>query len=261
MCCFSGPVRDVSATKIFARLEPAAEGAPARQVIAYAMELTAAQDVAMVLPLPTPADSADDAVRFVNLEGYPELFDRLFAAFPRPQSRGGTLGPDAVAKGERAPLEVHAVGAFEASFVPRRADFARLDARFRLPEQAWDGLPGYATYGFAVFKLKAGERKKVHPMAFSFPTRYPARLFFPTVHVHDGTAPAQARFDHTLYWQVAPEQEVEGEEQARWQESPGTADAHVDTKKAQGLVRGDWHLHMHAIVGRRPNRDVLLRVK
>jgi hypothetical protein len=38
----------------------------------------------------------------------------------------------------------------------------------RLPEGVWAKLPGYADFGFAVFKLKPGNAQ-VHPMAFSFP--------------------------------------------------------------------------------------------
>jgi hypothetical protein len=39
-----------------------------------------------------------------------------------------------------------------------------------------------------------------HPApATRFPSRAPGRLFYPTVHVHDGTVPAHADFDHTLY--------------------------------------------------------------
>lgn len=91
-----------------------------------------------------------------------------------------------------APLRVHEVGSFEASFVPSLADFSRLDARFRLPDGLWEGLPIYADYGFAVFKLKAGERK-VHPMAFEFASRDRRQLFFPTVHIHDGQIAERAR--------------------------------------------------------------------
>jgi hypothetical protein len=51
MCCFSRPVIDVSRTNIFARAAP--EG---RQYLADAMTLRAAEDLAMILPLPDPDD-------------------------------------------------------------------------------------------------------------------------------------------------------------------------------------------------------------
>ena len=78
------------------------------------------------------------------------------------------------------------------AFDPRwRADFARLDERFRLPEVLFDAVPHYVDYGFAVFQLRPGN-VTVHPMALTFPTRAPDRLFFPTVHVHDGASGRRA---------------------------------------------------------------------
>src|SRR5207248_7445223 len=95
-------------------------------------------------------------------------------------------------------LNVVDVGSFEASFVPTIPDFERLDERFRLPTGTWDQLPQYKQYGFTVFKLKPGA-KVIHPMAFEFPRAAPARLFFPTVHIHDGKVHDTATFDHALY--------------------------------------------------------------
>src|SRR5690606_13087928 len=97
-------------------------------------------------------------------------------------------------------LEVVEVGSFVASFVPTVKDFSRLDEQFRLPAQTWDKLPEYRDFGFAVFKLKKGSRK-VHPMAFEFARANPIRLFFPTVHIHDGTVKPTARFHHVLFCQ------------------------------------------------------------
>ena len=79
--------------------------------------------------------------------------------------------------------------------MPTVKDFARLDERFKLPPSTWDDLPGYKDYGFAVFKLKKGEQK-VHPMAFEFPRGDTRKLFFPTVHIHDGKVHQTAGFDH-----------------------------------------------------------------
>lgn len=53
MCCFSGVVREVSRTRIFAR----ATGG-GRQVLAYSMTIAADHEVGMILPLPT-ADIVD----------------------------------------------------------------------------------------------------------------------------------------------------------------------------------------------------------
>lgn len=71
--------------------------------------------------------------------------------------------------------------------MPSLGDFDRLDARFRIPRAIWDARPEYAGFGFAVFKLKKGKKKSIHPMAFSFETSEPSAIFFPTLHVHDGS--------------------------------------------------------------------------
>ena len=194
MCCFSGPVEDVAATRIFARM-----ASPGRQILAYEMVFAAASPVAMILPLPTPPRSAEADVRFISLERYPALFEDLYEAFTwpggRPRSRGWESAP-------LPTLAVQVVGAFVASFVPTLADFARLDPRFRLPPGTVDSVPGYSDYGFVVFQLGATkQRSRVHPMAFEFSTRDPERLFFPLLHVHDGHLHPEAAFDHVLYAQ------------------------------------------------------------
>ena len=83
-----------------------------------------------------------------------------------------------------------------------------------LPDSTWKRLPQYADWGFVVFKFRKGEAH-VHPMAFAFPTRHANQLFFPTVHIHDGTVPATADFDHTLYCQAAKP----GPDLRMWEES------------------------------------------
>ena len=194
------PKVHVSNTNIFARMIE-----PGRQALAYGMHLAAKREVAMVLPLPVPRGAGEDAVTFVDLSATPRMFEELEALFDVVQvaSKGG---------GWRSPpsgtLVVHQIGSFVASYVPSRADFARLDARFRLPEVLFDAVPAYADYGFAVFQLKPGN-VTVHPMGMVFPTREPAKLFFPTVHVHDGRFHATAKFDHALYSQHASCSELE----------------------------------------------------
>ncbi len=80
MCCFSGKVDVVSNTNIFAR---AAKGG---QYLVYSMQFKAGNDLAMILPIPTPKDSAEDAVRFINLEKYADFFVDLQSGFPIPKS-------------------------------------------------------------------------------------------------------------------------------------------------------------------------------
>ena len=245
MCCFSGPVASISATRIFARIEGR------RQFLVYQMTFSAQTDLAMVLPIPVALGLAEDAVDFINLEHYASFFADLERLYPKPRGRGASrarLG---------ANLVVHDVGIYEASFVPTIADFSRLDPRFRLPDTIWDDLPAYAQYGFAVFKLKGGEVQKVHPLAFSFPTRTPDALFFPTLHVHDGQVHSRARFDHILYCQTTkrvPESSVFSHRSA-WVRSSSNAGRSFSIDQAQGIVDGDQPCLKKVLVGQFANQD------
>ncbi len=250
MCIFSAHVTSVAGTKIFAR------GAPSgRQFLVYAMQYQADSELAMILPLPTPSSAADDALRFIDLSGYAEFFDDLAKGFILPQPARLEQGP--IPRGILA-LTVHQVGSFEASFVPRLGDFARLDRRFRLPKKAWDQLPQYADYGFAVFKLKEGARK-IHPMAFEFPRRNPGELFYPTVHIHDGLVARRARFDHVLYCQTAQRQDG-------WLFSssdlpainPTPAGRFMDVDRAQGIIDPDVFVQMKNVFGMQANQDIIV---
>ena len=146
MCCFSGHVEQVSSTHIFAR------SANGRQFLAYSMTYAAAADLAMVLPLPVLPNPPEDAIRFINLESYPTFFEDMELGFPPPPR---APEDDTLEDLMAAPmLQVHDVGSFEASFVPRLEDFDRLDERFRIPHDVWDRLPVYHDFGFAVFRLK-----------------------------------------------------------------------------------------------------------
>ena len=244
MCCFTGVVDSVSATQIFAR--PADEG---RQYLAYHMSYRAKESLAMVLPIPTPAKSAEDAVKFIDLSEYDQFFTDLRSGFPLPKAAAPSRS-----KGLPPPnsLAVVEVGSFEASFVPSVADFARLDKRFRLPDGAWDKLPAYKDYGFAVFKLKEGN-PKLHPMAFSFPRADRRTIFFPTVHIHDGKVHAEAGFDHTLYLQAGA-----GRAPRMWDESELPAGMFMNKDKAKGLIDAEAHVYMTTIRGQKKNADTLV---
>jgi len=250
MCCFSRPVKSVSATRIFARISD-----NAKQFVVYSMNLDSAEPLAMVLPIPVAARSGEDAVRFISLQSYPNFFDDLFKGFyvPPPQS-DKLLSRSVTASASLRPLEVFQVGSFEASFVPTIDDFGRLDERFRLPENAFAKLPGYKTFGFAVFKLKAGAQT-VHPMAFEFPTSLKSRLFFPTVHIHDGQVHERAAFDHTLYCQSTSHMRLK---MLSWEESPKLAGKFMDIKKAEGVVLPSEHCHRLELSGLLDNKDTFV---
>ena len=199
---------------------------------------------------------SDTFHRFVALDGCPDLFDQLELLFAPPMqtlSKGHGL---LRAQSARPRIAVTSVGSFEASYVPSVSDFDRLDPRFRLPPDVWSQLPRYQDYGFAVFKLKAGDAK-VHPMALWFETRDDQRLFFPTVHVHDGRVHAQADFDHKLYWETATPTADTSTEGAAWFEDPETEALRVpDAIKARApSVFGDGLVRRRVMRGPFPNED------
>jgi hypothetical protein len=256
MCCFSRPIPFVGSTKIFARGSD-----DGRQLLIYALDVTLDDELAMILPLPVAHNSTEDAVSFINLEGEESFFGQLADAFPTfmlAQTR--SFGPPV----RKAPkLQIHDVGQYEASFVPEARDFARLDERFRLPDGFLAALPVYGDYGFAVFRLKphkkgwfgGAKRQSVQPMAFTFPRREPRSLFFPTVHVHDGSVPARADFDHALYCQA------DGVLEAilGWQGSGSALGNYVTLPKSRELLdvaRGGF---TRPLLGSLKNADTWLR--
>src|SRR5207237_4740144 len=108
-CLFSRHVEHVAATHIFARGLP-----DGRQVLVYSMNVAVSEELAMILPLPVPADGPDDAVDFVDLEGYADFFAHLKRAFPDlepPMLQAKSRGPAP----ELPRLAVQRVGAFAAS--------------------------------------------------------------------------------------------------------------------------------------------------
>jgi hypothetical protein len=155
----------------------------------------------MILPVPVKRGSEESDVEFEDLSKKQEFFKKLEDLFPKPKSRGMTkgFGEDSLSYGLEK-LKVQTVGSFEASFAPTMKDMDRLDDRFKLPTNVWSQLPEYEDWGFVVFKLKSGDAER-HPMAFSFSTRYPNKIYFPTVHVHHKSVPKSEEFDHELYAQ------------------------------------------------------------
>lgn len=250
MCCFTGKVEEVKNTRIFARL-----GEHGNQVLIYQMSVNAPQDLAMVLPIPVKAGAGEDAVKFFDFSKYENVFADLWELFPPPVSRGADpfgAAPTAAVYS----LKVVSVGAYDASFVPTIADFSRLDARFRLPDGVWAKLPGYADFGFAVFKLKPGNAQ-VHPMAFSFPTALADTVFFPTLHIHDGEVHAKETFDHTLYLQAPASNLARG----GWRESHALAVTKVKCGLTHGMIRPELHVYNQIMRGKFDNGDVVAKVR
>ena len=85
-------------------------------------------------------------------------------------------------------------------------------------------------------------------MGLTFRSRAPESLFLPTVHIHDGTLPDTATFDHTLFAQGAIDEE-------QW--DPSASPPHDDlVQRAKGLLAGAEVVWRRDMKGEFPNRDV-----
>lgn len=261
MCCFSQPVLRVANTKIFARLT-----GTGTQLLVYEMIYESETPNAMILPLPVRSPAAEDAMRFISFEGYQNFFEDLAEGFPYRAgfSIGCGAGFDVTAVDT---LEVHEVGDYVASFVPSIDDFGRLDAQFAIPKATWNLIPEYADYGFAVFQLK-NLSGKPHPMAFEFPTRWQDRIFFPTVHVHDGSVHQRDQFDHALYLQHAGLDSVVRDYTNAHDRDPSTGFVRsdrlvkefADVDAAAGVLQPELLLHRLDLHGHLPNRDQIFTI-
>ena len=244
---FTGPVKRVEATRIFARKTEVT-----RQLLVYEMKVAAPTSVAMVLPIPITPGSGEGAVRFISLEDAADFFDVLDWMFLPPARPGASRGgPDL--QTER--LAVHEVGAFNASFVPRLADFERLDPQFRMPRGTLDAVPDYADYGFVVFQLAPTRSlSQVHPMAFEFATRESTRVFFPTMHCHNRTIPEDANFAHMLYGQDIDELDA-------WQPAKRAPSPQFWPPVMAEWVHPSAPFTRRRIFGRRANTDTWAQVR
>jgi hypothetical protein len=263
MCCFAQSVLNVAETKIFARIT-----SPGLQVLAYEMTYESAVPNAMILPLPTDTTKGESAVRFISLDDFGYFFDQLDRGFPRIPRLSIGCSESTVATASRAgAIEVHEVGDYIASFVPGLDDFDRLDPRFVIPTETWNLIPQYKDYGFAVFQLKqlAG---KPHPMALEFASRWKDRVFFPTVHIHDGEVHAVEAFDHMLYMQHAQFDSVVGgyvdsdisDPSTAFVRSKQAAGGFADVAKSSGLIAGDLLVHRKEMRGLLANQDQILTI-
>ncbi len=255
MCIFTGRVTYVGGTKIFSRLT-ANEADEIVQYLVYSMNVSTDSEVAMILPLPVSSQT-EDAVQFIPLNGYSEFFEDMEKGFHTP-----IVGPgEAIACNAGSTpgkLAVKGIGDFIASFVPTLADFDRLDERFRLPAATWNKLPQYSDWGFAVFQLKEspagqeiarGTPRRIHPMAFQYPTWMDESLYFPTLHIHDGQVNASAEFDHTLYFQGDEFHDFADEI------SPYSADDFMKMDQAMEIVQAGTVCGKRLIVGMNANED------
>jgi hypothetical protein len=260
MCCFKPSPKSVSETLIFA-----SHAVRGRQVLVYSLLIEMTEPIAMILPIPVRQNPKDDDVRFTNMQHYPEFFTDLELLFQGARKTRKARGFGGFGGGAEPPLEVHEVGDYDASFVPTIRDFDRLDERFRIDESVWLTQPHYAEYGFVVFQLKTPEtmaadsklfRSRPHPMAFDFPlSNRDQPLFFPTVHIHDGTMPDEEEFDHILYAQPS---NPDRSNILQWSESDLLIKGHVNARKAARLITENQHCYRRKIKGLQKNRDTWL---
>jgi hypothetical protein len=272
---------NISKTNIFAR-----HTRSGHQLIIYSMSIASKSRAAMILPLPVLPVTGEDALQFVDLSGYPNLFDDMSAVclpeFTLDSMEGlDELGAPALEDAAPSVLTVHEVGDYEASYAPTMADFSRIDPCFRLPDDIWRQLPDYSDFGFAVFQLKLTltddqlVENTIHPMAFEFPTRVTEKLYFPTVHVHDGAYHATGDFYHRFYcqrenarvefkyqWDIMHGQEpefVEPGELFEWfYRTEGDFTDSIDMQRCEGLIDPDKQLSSMVLIGNFPNVDILL---
>jgi hypothetical protein len=254
MCCFSTKT-EVFRTSIFARITR-----PGEQLLVYQMRYAASAPTAMILPLPVALPAREGSVRWKSLKDRPAFFDDLAAGFPEPQHFGFPTKSDVEVA---APLAVHEVGDFVASFVPTVADFDRVDPRFAIRKDVWGQIPGYHDHGFAVFQLKELTGTP-HPIAFEFETRLRDQAFFPTVHIHDGTVHAQDVFDHVLYLQEARFDARVGSYDGPEHADPSTGFVRSKEKAASfaaaagDVLDGGLLLHRTTLIGMHSNIDTLI---
>jgi hypothetical protein len=289
----------ITKTNIFAR-----HTRPGHQILAYSLSIASKSVAAMILPLPVITGSGEEALRFIDLSTYATFFNDLnFICEPEycePESDMFDIEEASFGSEDETEviLAVHEVGDFEASYVPTMKDFNRLDPRFRLPDEIWKKMPVYSDYGFAVFQLKITlmqdnneTENHVHPMAFEFPTRDDNRLFYPTVHVHDGDFHENAGFYHTFYCQREnARSEFKYQRDLLHGEKPTTAELmgstesesseydfpfgffgydwysrslkplsdSIELEKCEGLLDKDKQLHSMSLFGTYPNKDIWL---
>lgn len=257
MCIFSQPVISVNNnTQIFARVAE-----HDTQFLVYQMNYESRETNAMILPIPIRHPVRADSLRFIDLRHNSEFFDDLSNGFPY-QAPSFNLSCSAPfnARSSRH-LDVFNVGNYIASFVPRLADFSRLDERFALPATTWAKIPQYAEFGFAVFQLAAGSLRP-HPMAFEFEMTAES-IHFPTLHIHDGKIHHTEDFDHVLYMQHAGfDSQVYAYRNSDVPDSSTglirskyAAGRFCDIGRCAGVVDGALLVHRKIIRGKYPNQD------
>lgn len=94
--------------------------------------------------------------------------------------------------------------------------------------------------------------KKFTRCALVFATRFADRLYFPTVHIHDGEVHEKEKFDHNLYCQL---QGGGGRAMLNWEESSSNAIVFAQAGLSQGILNPATHVYRLAMRGEFENKD------
>jgi hypothetical protein len=266
MCCFSGDVESVKNTKIFARISPNGD-----QWLIYSMAYRSKSLNAMILPLPVAKGSGEKAVEFPIPTPWKNFFLDLDLAFPPLRTWADWLPKrksDSIETMLDGSLEVHDLGNAIASYVPSQKDFDRIDPRFRIAPDIWKQIPQYEDYGFAVIQLKSLAAELL-PVVMRFPSRDPNKIFFPTMHIHDGQVHPTEQFDHWLYTQEPLFDRYCGlylggetiDPNTRWIRSALPIAKTIPTKAYGSSIEPRLLVHRQRLVGNLPNEDHWLEAK
>ena len=218
-----------------------------RQSLALSLRISAATDIGLIVPVPIAPGAAESEVRLLSTDGSQSLFESLASGFSPATGRPHRRDADE----EAAPRTVRyaAAQAMRAVYVPSIADFDRVAAHLRLPEAALASRPEYASYGFYVFELPAGQNVRIVPMGFDFPTRHPEAVYFPTWYGDPTWMPDEGHRDITVYTQFG--------ERLGWEETRETATRFVNASATRGLIAPDRPVQRKILFGDGNNEDLL----
>ncbi len=196
MGIFTRPVRVAGATNIFARA--AKDG---RQFLAYNFRYEAADDFALILPLPTPPETLPTDVRFIDLSGYDSFFSDLRHGFPELEREAEKVSlTDRIIEKVRDWLDIDPTRA-AITFAPNPAALSHIADEFQVTPAVRRALDRFGATGCVCLKLTAGANR-VPPLAIEFPRRQPDRLFFPTALAAGDVYEARASFNYHLFGQL-----------------------------------------------------------
>lgn len=244
MGIFSQPVHIAGATHIFARAST-----DGRQFLAYNFRYEAEADFALILPLPTPPESPANDVRFIDLSGYDAFFRDLRRGFPslQPEAEKVSL-TDRILEKVRDWLDIDTTQAAIA-FAPNHAALSHIQDQFQLTANVLRLLERFGDAGFVCLKLAAGTNR-VPPMAFEFPRRRSAELFFPTALAIGAEFHATATFNYHLFCQAE-------RLPLDWRRTRVAREV-MKVDKTRGLIDPDQPIGWRALIGPQVNLDTIV---